>query len=81
MVRPKKTLTELQKASALRSREHYKKAKAAEAESRGAAYIEKLKVRERKRKADQRAKQKALKSSGCYLGGNHAIYNGGTDNA
>ena len=52
MVRPKKPLTELQKASAPRVREHYKKAKEAEAGSTGAAYLERKKVRDRKRKAD-----------------------------
>ena len=81
MVRPKKPLTELQKASASRVRKHYKKAKEAEAESRCTAYLERRRVQDRKRKADKRAKQKALKSSDCHLSGNHAIHNGGTDNA
>ena len=52
MVRQKKSLIELQKASASRVREHYTKAKAAEAGSRGEAYLERKKVRDRKRMAD-----------------------------
>ena len=52
MVRPKKPLMELQKASSSRSRKHYKKAKATEAERRDATYLERKKVRDRKRMAD-----------------------------